>query len=416
LKDSYDVIIVGAGAAGMLSGISAAEQGAKVLIIEKMSRPGRKMLISGKGRCNITNTAYQSSFFKKIKPKSKFLKHAFSEFFNKDIIDLLEKNGLKLKEERGGRVFPESDKAEDVVNTLIKLLKNRKVEIRTNTKLKNILIENNEIKGLFVDGKNDPFFCDSIILCTGGKSYPATGSSGDGHIIAEKNGHRISKTFPALVPLETKGNLAQKLQGLSLKNVTASLWVEDKKIKEEFGELLFAHFGLTGPIILTLSRDAVKALHEKHNVEISIDLKPALNEQKLDERLLRELNENGKKLFKSILKNLVPSKLIPVISETTQIKLDKECHQINGKERKELKKRLKDLRFTLTGHRPYKEAIITAGGIDTNEIDSKTMMSKLIKNLYFAGEIIDLDGETGGFNFQIAFSTGWLAGKSASNK
>lgn len=416
MKDSYDVIIIGAGAAGMLSGISAAEQGAKVLIIEKMSRPGRKMLISGKGRCNITNTAYQSSFFKKIKPKSKFLKHAFSEFFNKDIIDLLEKNGLMLKEERGGRVFPESDKAEDVVNTLLKLLKNRKVEIRTNTKLKNILIENIEIKGILVDGKNTPIICDALILCTGGKSYPATGSSGDGHIIAEKNGHRISKTFPALVPLETKGNLAQKLQGLSLKNVTASLWVEGKKIKEEFGELLFAHFGLTGPIILTLSRDAVKALQEKQNVEISIDLKPALNEQKLDERLLRELNENGKKQFKSILKNLVPSKLIPVISETTQIKLDKECHQINGKERKELKKRLKDLRFTVTGHRPYKEAIITAGGIDTNEIDSKTMMSKLIKNLYFAGEIIDLDGETGGFNFQIAFSTGWLAGKSASNK
>ncbi len=416
MKKLYDVTVVGAGAAGFLSAISAAENGSTVLLVEKMSREGRKMLISGKGRCNITNTAYQSEFFKKIYPKPKFLKHAFSNFFSKDIINLLEKNGLKIKEERGGRVFPESDKAKDVVDTLLKILKQNKVEIIKNAGVAGIITENGTCKGIKIkkNGKEETIFSKSVILCTGGKSYPATGSTGEGFALAKKLGHTVNPLRPALVPLLTEGKTAEKLQGLSLKNSNVSIWVNNKKVRSEFGEMMFAHFGLTGPVILTLSKIAVDALAENKSVEISIDLKPALDEQKLDNRLQRELNENGKKQIRNVLKNLLPSKLIPVVLELTKIDPHKECNQISGKERKKIRILLKDLRFKITGHRGYKEAIITAGGIDTGEVDGKTMMSKIVKNLYFAGEILDLDAETGGYNFQIAFSTGWLAGKSAS--
>lgn len=414
----YDVIVVGAGAAGMLAAISASEEGADVLLIEKMNSAGRKMLISGKGRCNITNTAYQSEFYKKIYPKPKFLKYSFSQFFSKEILYLLEKNGLKTKEERGGRVFPESDKAKDVVDTLLKIIKKNKIDVFLNTKVIQIIEEIYTVKSLIIskNGEKETVLTKSIILCTGGKSYPATGSTGEGFLLAEKLGHKINLLFPALVPLLTEGNTTEKLQGLSLKNIKAIIWINGKKYREEFGEMLFAHFGLTGPVILTLSRFAVIALVNKLPVEISIDLKPALDEQKLDNRLQRDLNENGKKQIRNVLKALLPSKLIPVVLEITKIDPYKECNQISSKERKKLRVLLKNLRFKVSGHRGYKEAIITSGGIDTNEIDGKTMMSKLIKNLYFAGEILDLDAETGGYNFQIAFSTGWLAGKSAVKK
>ena len=412
----YDVVVIGAGASGILAAISAASQGAKVLIVEKMSREGRKMLISGKGRCNITNTDYKSDFFKKVHPRGKFLKHAFGVFFSDDIIKLLEDNGLKTKIERGGRLFPESDNAADVVNTFLKILKQKNVEIKKNCRLQEIITENNAAKGVVVqtDNKKEKISADNVILCTGGKSYPATGSTGDGYTIAKKSGHTIVPVRPSLVPLETSGDTAKELQGLSLKNVNASIWINGKKQKSEFGEMMFAHFGLTGPIILTLSRDVVDAFQNDYKVEISIDLKPALDEQKLDGRLQRELNENGKKQIRNVMKNLLPSKLIPVILSKSDIDEFKECHQISGKERKKIKTLLKDLRFEISGYRSFKEAIITAGGIELNDIDSKTMMSKLIKNLYFAGEIIDLDAETGGYNFQVAFSTGWLAGMSAS--
>ena len=408
----YDVIIIGAGASGMLAAISAAENGANVLLLEKMNREGRKMLISGKGRCNITNTAYQSEYYKKIFPKGKFLKHAFSEFFTKDIINLIEDKGLKTKQERGGRVFPESDNAADVVNTLLNILKEKNISIKKNAKVEEIITQDEKVVGVKVFNKDEIILCDNVILCSGGKSYPATGSSGDGYTLVKKLGHTIIPVRPSLVPLETDRGTAKKLQGLSLKNVNASVWINGKKHKEEFGEMMFAHFGLTGPIILTISRTVVDALINKNEVEISIDLKPALDEQKLDARLQRELSNNGKKQIKNIMKNLLPSKMIPVILDISGINADKECHQITSKERKRLKNRLKDFRFKIPGSRSFNEAIITAGGVDTNEIDSKTMMSKLIKNLYFAGEIIDLDAETGGYNFQIAFSTGWLAGKS----
>ncbi len=412
----YDIIAVGAGASGLLASISASEEGAKVLLIEKMSSEARKMLISGKGRCNITNTAYQSDFFRKIYPKPKFLKHAFSSFFSKDIIKLLEANGLKIKEERGGRIFPESDKAKDVVETLLKIVKHKNITIQKHTKVTEIITENNICIGVKIKDKNGRehnVFSNSVILCTGGKSYPATGSTGDGYTLAQKLGHKINTTYPALVPLITEGNIAEKLQGLSLKNIKAILWINGKKYREEFGEMLFAHFGLTGPVILTLSRFAVEALENQKKVEISIDLKPALGEQKLDSRLQRELNRNGKKQIRNVMKNLLPSKLIPVVLQLAETDEFKESNQISAKERKKLRMLLKDFRFQVSGHRGYKEAIVTAGGVDLNEIDGKTMMSKIVKNLYFAGEIIDADAETGGYNFQIAFSTGWLAGRSA---
>ena len=411
----YDIIIIGAGAAGILASISAAESGATVLILEKMSREARKMLISGKGRCNITNSAYQSEFYKKIHPKPKFLKHAFSTFFSKDILNLLHEKGLKTKEERGGRIFPESDKAADVVYTLLKIVKEKNIDIIKNAKVEKILTENKIIKGIKanINGKLETINTENVIIATGGKSYPATGSTGDGYIFAKELGHTINELRPALVPLKTEGNIAEKLQGLSLKNSNVSVWVNNKKTNSEFGELMFAHYGLTGPVILTLSKFAIDAFDKKNDVQISIDLKPALNEQKLDNRLQRELNENGKKQIRNVMRNLLPSKLIPVILELANIDQYKECNQISAKERKKIKTLLKDLRFKVSGHRSYKEAIVTAGGVSTNEIDSKTMMSKINKNLYFAGEVIDLDGETGGYNFQIAFSTGWLAGKSA---
>jgi predicted Rossmann fold flavoprotein len=413
--EKFEVVIIGAGAAGLLAAYSAAESGAKVLLLEKMSREGRKMLISGKGRCNITNSDYPSEFYKKIFPKPKFLKHAFSAFFSNDMIKLLKDNGLETKEERGGRIFPVSDKAADVVDTLLKILRKKNVEIRTNVKVEELLISENKVTGVSAKTENNSFIisAENVILCTGGKSYPATGSTGDGYRLAEKSGHQITTLRPALVPLNTEGNTAEKLQGLSLKNTNVSVWINQKKVKSEFGEMLFAHYGLTGPVILTLSKTAVDALIDNKSVDISIDLKPALDEQKLDSRLQRELNENGKKQVRSVLKNLLPSKLVPVIAELSGIDENKECNKISGEERKKLRILLKDFRFKVTGHRSFKEAVITAGGVDTNDIDGKTMMSKRIKNLYFAGEIIDTDAETGGYNFQIAFSTGWLAGKSA---
>ncbi len=412
---NYNVLVIGAGAAGLIAAGRAAELGAKVLVIEKMASAGKKLLITGKGRCNITNEASQSEYFKRIHPNGRYLKHAFGVFFNKEIIDLLKKQGLETKSERGGRIFPVSDSAKDVLDALLKWNLENKVDFLFNSKLENIIIENSEINAIEILQNNQKKVIQSkkIILCTGGASYPATGSNGDSYKIIKSLGHKIEPVRPALVPLETEGDLAEKLMGISLKNVTASLWIDGKKQMEEFGEMLFTHFGLSGPIILTLSRLAVDELRNHKQVEISIDLKPALDEQKLDARLLRDLNENGKKKVGNISKLWLPSKLASEILALCEIDSEKECHQISAKERKQLKNKLKDFRFKITAARSFKEAIITAGGVNTSEIDSKTMQSKFIKNLYFAGEVIDLDADTGGYNLQIAYSTAWLAAQSA---
>jgi len=414
----YDVIIVGAGAAGLIAAGRAAELGGKVLLLEKMERAGRKLLITGKGRCNITNVAPLSDFFQHIYPEGKFLKNAFTAFFSQDIIDLLQKNGLQTVTERGGRVFPVTNKSADVVNALMRWVTRNNVTVEYGQRVQRLLIRDGVCNGLVVGMKNQSreILGKRVILCTGGKSYPATGSEGDGYRFAAAAGHTLETPKPALVPLETGGNKAQRLQGLSLKNVRAAVWVNGKKIKEEFGEMLFTHFGLTGPIILTLSRFVVEELMKNNKVEVAVDLKPALDEVKLDNRLIRDLDENGKRKVDNFFRMWMPASLIPLFLDELGIDGNKEAHQLTGKERRKIMLLMKDLRFTVTGYRPFREAIITAGGVITGEIDSKTMESRLVKNLYFAGEVMDLDADTGGFNLQIAFSTGWLAGTSCMNR
>lgn len=408
---NYDVIVIGAGAAGLIAAGRAAERGAKVLLVEKKERAGRKMLISGKGRCNITNFSSQANYFKNIFPSGRYLKHAFGRFFTDNIIELVKKFGVETKIERGDRVFPVSDKAKDVVDALLHYVNQNNVIIKYNTNAQTILSENGKITGVKVQENNkiNDILCKNVVLCTGGKSYPATGSSGDGYFFAKELGHTIIDPKPALVPLETLGDVAEKLQGLSLKNVNAMLWVNGKKYKEEFGEMLFAHFGLTGPIILTLSKFAVEELNKKNNVKISIDLKPALDQQKLDARLLRDLNEHGKKNVDNIFKLWLPSKMIPVFIELLKIDSKKQAHQISAKERKNILLLMKNFEFEVSAYRGFKEAIITSGGINTDEVSGKTMQSKIVQNLFFAGEVLNLDANTGGYNFQIAFSTAFLA-------
>jgi len=412
--ENYDVIVIGAGAAGLIAAGRAGELGGRILLLEKKERVGRKLLITGKGRCNITNDASSADFFKHINPNGRFLKHAFATFFSKEIINLIESNGVKTVLERGGRIFPESNISADVVDALLKYCSKSKVEIKCRQKVEKLIIKDNLLVGVLVscNGKEQEIYSDKVIVCTGGCSYPATGSDGDGHRMAKQTGHSIIPVRPALVPIETKGDLASRLQGLSLKNVNVSVWINGKKAQDEFGEMLFTHFGLSGPIILTLSRIIVDALQSKNKVEVSIDLKPALDENKLDDRLIRDLNENGKKQFDNIFKLWLPSKLIPVFLSELNIEGDKQCNQVNAKERRKIMLLMKNLRFEATGYRSFKEAIITAGGVDLQEVDSKTMESKKVKNLYFAGELLDLDADTGGYNLQIAFSTGWLAAES----
>jgi len=405
-----DVIVVGAGPAGLVAAGSAAEKGGKVLILEKMKQEGRKLLITGKGRCNITNSNPPGEFTKHIYPNGRFLKNAFAEYFSGDILKLLKKYGVDITLERGGRYFPSSNKSADVLKALLKWVRDLEVEIRCGFRVEKLLIEDGAIQGVRAMGQE--FRSGKVILATGGKSYPATGSNGEGFELARMAGHSIERLRPSLVPLETEGGISQQLQGLTLKNVRASVWVNDKKRGEDFGEMIFTHFGLSGPIILTLSRIVVDELHLGSRVEISIDLKPALDEQKLDLRLLRDLDEYGKKRISNIFRGWLPSSMIPVFLSQLGIDPAKEGHQLSSKERKRIRNLMKNLKFRITGHRSFKEAIITAGGIPTGEISSKTMESRLIKGLFFAGEMIDLDAETGGYNLQIAYSTGWLAGKS----
>ena len=405
---TWDVIIIGAGPAGLLAAGRAAELGSKVLILEKMRQEGRKLMITGKGRCNITNSAEIGEFITHIFPKGKFLRNAFSQYFSEDIISLLENYGLDVTLERGGRYFPTNNKAAEVLKALLKWVNELGVEIYTGFQVEKLIVEDGEIKGVQANAKE--FKSPNVIIATGGKSYPATGSTGDGYELARRVGHKIQKPIPALVPVETEGQIAKKLQGLNLKNVKAVVWVNGKKYGEAFGEMIFTHFGLSGPIILTLSRIMVTELQNGNKVEVSIDLKPALDEQKLDNRLIRDLNEHGKKRLANIFRQWLPASMVPVFIEELGLDPNKECHQVSSKERKQIRHLMKNFKLKVSHHRSFKEAIITAGGISTDEIRPKTMESKLIKGLYFAGEVIDLDAETGGYNLQIAYSTGWLAG------
>lgn len=414
-KTHYDIIIIGAGAAGLIAAGTAAENGASVLLLDSMKRAGRKLLITGKGRCNITNNSDIQNYMKQIFPVPKFCRSMFSRFFVSDILQLLHRLNVPTIEERGHRIFPESQKSMDVVTALVTWVENAGADIRYDRRVKKIIHENGMAKGVVLDTGAE-FRSDKVILATGGRSYPATGSTGDGFRMAIEIGHKVHPTLPALVPLETEGTLAESMQGLSLKNVEATLWADNKKIRSMFGEMLFTHYGLSGPIILDLSRDAVIAMRENKFVEITIDHKPALDEQKLDARLLRELDFHGRSKLKSMLKNLMPMTMILPFCQYSDCDPEKYCNQISGIERKRMLRGLKEMRFSISGNTGWNDAIITSGGIDLKEVNPTTMESKIIAGLYFAGEILDLDAATGGYNLQIAWSSGHVAGISASSK
>lgn len=408
----YDVIVIGGGPSGMLAAGAAGARGRKTLLIEKNEKLGKKLFITGKGRCNVTNAADMDEFMSNIPKNSKFLYSAFRGLSNIDLIALLNDMGLKTKIERGGRVFPESDKSSDVLKALGKYLDRNSVDVMLNSKVREIKISDNKIsKVILEDGKEIP--CESVVVCTGGLSYPQTGSTGEGLDFARTLGHTVTDLYPSLIPLVVKEEYIKELQGLSLKNVSIKIVVDNKSIYDDFGEMLFTHYGLSGPIVLSASFYISDHLKKKKDIKFSIDLKPALSEEDLDRRVLKDFNENLNKQFKNSLDALLPQKLIPVIIKLSKIDENKEINQISKEERKQLVSLLKNLEFKVTGTRPISEAIVTSGGISLKEINPKTMESKLIEGLYFAGEIMDLDAFTGGFNLQIAFSTGHAAGSNA---
>ena len=426
----HRVIVVGGGAAGLMAAGQSASQGAKTLLLEKMARPGRKLRITGKGRCNLTNLAPLYQFIAHFGPNGRFLRQAFSQFSASDLLALFEELGVRTVAERGGRVFPASGQAQDVVDALVRWVGERGVTLRTRSPVERLLVDGGRVTGVQVshasNRKGEPsagrpsggrvYRAGAVVIATGGASYPATGSTGDGYRLARSVGHAIVPIRPALVPLETAGDLAPRLQGLSLRNVAVRMSTNGERRAERFGEMLFTHFGVSGPIILSLSKHAVDAMRLGQEVGLSIDLKPALDEQKLDARLLRDLDAHGKQQFRALLRGLLPRKLIPVCIDLMGIPPHKPGNQITAEERGRLRTWLKDFHLEVIGYRPFTEAIITAGGVDTKEVDPRTMGSRLVKGLYFAGEVLDMDADTGGYNLQAAFSTGWVAGRSAARQ
>ena len=410
------VIVIGGGPAGMMAAISSAQDGNEVILLEKMQSLGRKLLITGKGRCNVTSSLDMDEFIKNTPENGMFLYSCYKQFTNQDIINFLKEEGLEVKEERGNRIFPVTDKSLDVLKCFSKKIKELGINVKCNTQVEEILVENSQIIGVIAEGTK--IKADKIILATGGKSYPLTGSTGDGYELVKKLGHTITKIQPSLVPLESYNrDMCKELQGLSLRNIKIQLEdIEAKKnIYEDFGEMMFTHFGVSGPTILSSSAHLVryKKIEEKlknRKIILKIDLKPALTEEKLDERVLRDFRKENNKQFKNSLNKLLPQKLIQPIIKESSINPNKKVNEITKEERRRLVKLLKEFIIEIKGFRPIEEAIITSGGINIKEINPKTMESKKIKGLYFAGEIIDVDAYTGGFNLQIAYSTGYVAG------
>ena len=408
-----NIIVVGGGAAGLLAGIAAAELGSEVTILERMRTPGRKMLITGKGRCNITNNCEIADIIRNLPGNGRFLNSALHRFSNNDIIYLLESHGLQTKVERGGRVFPVTDKAKDVVDTLLNIYREKGGKILVDQMVSKILIEDGCVRGVVTNDGNK-HTADAVILTTGGASYPGTGSDGNGFTLAKACGHTIITLKPSLVPLESDSEYIKSLQGLSLKNVKASICCGEKVLASDFGEMIFTHFGFSGPIILSLSKAVADAFAKGNkDLDLIIDLKPALDMQKLDLRIQRDFANYIRKQLVNGMKDLLPSRLIPVVLDAAFLNPDKPINQVSKEERSRLAYNLKNLSFPITGTRPLAEAIVTAGGVSTKEINPKTFESKIVKGLYLAGEVIDVDGYTGGYNLQAAFSSGYAAGYAA---
>lgn len=413
-RERNQVVVVGGGAAGMIAAAAAADSGRRVIILEKNEKLGKKLYITGKGRCNVTNACERDKFFENIVSNPKFLYSAFHELDNFGVMALLENNGCNLKTERGERVFPVSDHASDVTAAFQRLLRKKGVEVRLHCAVRGIESKEGQAAGVILaDGSAIP--AEAVIVATGGLSYRTTGSTGDGHRMAEELGHRVKACEPALVPLVIREECCKKLQGLSLKNVSLTMSCGKKKLYQGFGEMLFTHYGVSGPLVLSASSFLGKRKGEEELL-LTVDLKPALSEEQLDKRILRDFEENLNRQFKNALNGLYPSKLISVMIKRSGIDPEKKVHEITRQERRRLSELTKAFTLHVREKRGFDEAVITQGGVSVKEINPSTMESRLVRGLYFAGEVLDLDGLTGGFNLQIAWSTGYLAGISCARK
>lgn len=405
------VIIIGGGAAGSLAAIFAARNGREVYLLEKNDKIGKKLYITGKGRCNLTNAGDMEDLFAAVSTNRKFLYSAFYGFTNWQVMGFFEELGVGLKTERGNRVFPASDHSSDIIRAMQKEMERQNIHVRFRTAVKEVLVENGKFCGVRLANK-EVLTGNACIVATGGLSYPSTGSTGDGYRFARKAGHEVAEPIPSLVPMTVKETYVKELQGLSLKNVSASIYDGKKKLFEEFGEMLFTHFGVSGPLMLGASSVVGRTLVKKE-LTLCIDLKPALSKEQLDQRILRDFAANKNKKFKNVLDGLFPAKLRPVMTRRGGIAPDKPVNEVSREERTRFVELVKDFKMTLIGLRGYDEAVITKGGVCVKEVNPQTMESKHVKGLYFAGEVLDLDARTGGFNLQIAWSTGYLAGTHA---
>ncbi len=411
------VVVIGGGAAGLMAAGQAAAAGAPVLLLERTARLGTKLRITGKGRCNLTNMAPVDDFLAHFRfPEAdgdahRYLRNAFARFFAPDVIAFFEDMGVETTVERGGRVFPASNSAHQVAEALARFAREQGAEIRTLSRVESLWLDNDTLRGVVLEGR-EQVPAGAAIVATGGASYPKTGSTGDGYRLAEQAGHRVVPIRPALVPLVVAGNEPRAMMGLSLRNVEVRLLLDGREVARDFGEMLFTHYGVSGPIILTLSGPAVERLGQGR-LQMSINLKPALDAEKLDARLRRDIDQFGKRTYRNLLKELLPLKMIDVFAARSGIPADKPGHQISAEERLRVRELLHDFRLAIVGHRPLEEAIVTAGGVDTRQVEPRTMGSRLVRGLYFAGEVLDVQADTGGYNLQAAFSTGYVAGIAA---
>ena len=412
INQIYDVVVIGAGPAGMIAAGQAALAGVRVVLLEKMDAPGKKLSITGKRRCNLTNTADLPAFIDHFGPNGRFLRQAFGRFFRDDLLEFFETIGVNTETERGGRIFPSNGDAQFVTQQLSQWTREAGARVTLRSPVDRLVVENGHISAIKTRDKQT-IPSKAVVICTGGATFTGTGSTGDGYYMAQAVGHTLVPLRPALVPLKTGGRTAQRLQGLSLRNISLSLFFDQKKVINAFGEMLFTHFGISGPVVLTHSGEIVDALRAGKHVFVSIDLKPALNESKLDARLLRELDQSGKQHVRTMLKRLLPAKMVTVCADQSKIPLDRPCHQVTAQGRRRLLTWLKNLHLEVTASLPLNAGMVTMGGVSLKEVDPRTMMSKVVDGLFFAGEVLDLAADTGGFNLQAAFSTGWLAGQHA---